>query len=261
MATKYPIILVHGIVLKDLRHFKAFGRIEALLRAEGYHVVTSETDGFGSIETNAEQLKAQILKLMAQTGAEKVNLIAHSKGGLDSRYMMETLDMSSHVASLTCLCTPHKGSGIATKLYRLPTPVKGFIAFWITFWYRIFGDQHPDVLKVCKQLSDTPDGTIAYFKDLPHEGIFLQSYSTTLQKSRDDFVMGIPLYVSRRLEDVPSDGLVSVDSSKFGEYKGNCTDASVSHSEIVDFLAKKNKKEKIYAFYISLCKDLADRGF
>ena len=33
MATKYPIILVHGIVLKDVKFFKAFGRIENVLES------------------------------------------------------------------------------------------------------------------------------------------------------------------------------------------------------------------------------------
>ena len=261
MSTRYPIILVHGVALKDVFKFKAFGKIEKMLKKQGYSVYTSNADGFGAIETNAEQLKKQILDILQKTGAEKVNLIAHSKGGLDSRYMIKHLGMQEKVASLTCLCTPHKGSVIATKLYALPKPIKHFLAFWITFWYRIFGDRHPAVLTVCKQLANTPDGTMAYFDDTPHEGIFVQSYSSTLEKSRDDFVMGIPLFFSRRYEDVESDGMVSVESSRFGEYKGNATEGSVSHSEIVDFMAKKKKKEKIYAFYIGLCEDLAERGY
>ncbi len=260
MATKYPIILVHGIMLKDFGRFKAFGRIEENLKAQGYTVYTSDADGFGTIEGNAAQLKAQIQRILSKTGAEKVNLIAHSKGGLDSRYMIEHLDMKSRVASLTCISTPHKGSVIATKLYALPRPIKALVAFWLTFWYRIFGDKDPQVLTVCKQLSNTPDGTLLYFDDTPHEGIFVQSYSTTLERSTDDFVMGIPLYFSRRYENIPSDGLVSQASSQYGEYRGDCTDGSVSHSEIVDFMAKKKKKEKIYGFYLSLCEDLAQRG-
>ncbi|MBR5797662.1 MAG: alpha/beta fold hydrolase, partial [Clostridia bacterium] len=110
MVTKYPIVLTHGIVLKDVKFFKAFGHIETLLRDNGYSVHTSQTDGFGSIENNAAQLKAQIEEIMQAEGVDKVNIIAHSKGGLDSRYMIDHLDMAEHVASLTFLCTPHKGS-------------------------------------------------------------------------------------------------------------------------------------------------------
>ena len=88
----------------------------------------------------------------------------------------------------------------------------------------------------------------------------MQSYSTVQERRRDDFVMGIPLHFSRIYENDFSDGLVAVESSKFAEYKGHCTEHSISHSEIVDFMASKRKKEKIYAFYLELCKDLADRG-
>lgn len=258
MSTKYPILLVHGVALKDIRFFKAFGKIEKVLTDNGYTVATSRTDGFGSIENNAAQLKEQIEDILASTGAEKINLIAHSKGGLDSRYMIDRLGMRDKVASLTFLCTPHKGSLVATKIDELPRPIKRVIAGTLNLWYRIFGDKHPDSLTVCRQLRHAPDGIL---EDLgEYEGIFMQSYSSTLKRSRDDFVMGIPLRFSHYLGDTVTDGLVSAESSKFGEYRGDCTDDSISHSEIVDFMAKKHKKEKIYAFYLSLCRELAERG-
>ena len=41
-------------------------------------------------------------------GCEKVNIIAHSKGGLDSRYMITHLGLADKVASLTTVATPPK---------------------------------------------------------------------------------------------------------------------------------------------------------
>lgn len=262
MATKYPIILVHGLVLKDFKFFKAFGRIEEILRSEGHSVCTSQTDGVGSIETNAAQLKEQILDILKRENTDKVNLIAHSKGGLDSRYMIDFLGMSDHVASLTCLCTPHQGSVIAEKIDSLPKIIKGAVASYLHVCYKITGDKKPEVLKVVKQLSSKKDDGVSLLLDRTDGGeIFMQSYSTKMDKSRDDFVMGIPLAFSKHFESGDSDGLVSVESSKFAEYKGNCADGSISHTEIVDFMVKKSKKEKIYAFYLSLCKDLEERGY
>ena len=81
-----------------------------------------------------------------------------------------------------------------------------------------------------------------------------------MQRSRDDFIMGIPHMFSKRMEQLPSDGLVSNESAQFGEYKGSL-DGSISHSEIVDFMASKRKKERIYAFYSRLCEDLYEMGF
>lgn len=265
MATKYPVILVHGIALKDVKFFKAFGHIESLLGENGYRVATAPTDGFGSIENNAEQLRAFVQKIMQSEGVDKVNLIAHSKGGLDSRYMIDRLGMAEHVASLTFLCTPHKGSKIATRLYAMPRIFKCPLAAWLHVWYRIFGDKKPEVLTVCRQLRHTPDGvmeSLNFGEADAHDGIFMQSYSTVMERSRDDFIMSIPHLFSRRWENgAPTDGMVSVDSSQYADYKGHCTDGSVSHSEIVDFMVKKSKKEAIYAFYLSLCSDLAERGY
>ena len=124
MSSKYPIILVHGIAAKQLRILNAFGQIGEELKKEGYTVYISDNDGFGSVENNAEQLKRFIEKVLKDTGAEKVNIIAHSKGGLDSKYMITKLGMEDKVASLTTLCTPHKGSIIASKIWDLPMPIK-----------------------------------------------------------------------------------------------------------------------------------------
>ena len=93
MSTKYPIILAHGIAAKQLRIINAFGKIGEELEKEGYSVFVADTDGFGSIEHNAEQLKSYINRILILTGAEKVNIIAHSKGGLDSKYMITELGM------------------------------------------------------------------------------------------------------------------------------------------------------------------------
>ena len=110
MATKYPLILVHGIMLKDILHFRAFGKIEHILRKSGHSTYTSNHDGLGSIENNAAQLASYINNVLEKENADKVNIIAHSKGGLDALYMIDRLGMSKKVASVTFLCTPHKGS-------------------------------------------------------------------------------------------------------------------------------------------------------
>ncbi len=258
MTTRYPVVLAHGIILKDVKFFKAFGRIEKTLKRRGFTVYTAKTDGFGTIENNAEQLKKHIVNILQTEHAEKVNIIAHSKGGLDAIYMINQLGMNQKVASLTTLCTPHGGSPVASSIMRLPKPVKRFVAFWINFWYRIFGDNHPDALTVCKQLQSAPEGMKP--QSVP-ETIYCQSFSATLERSRDDFVMGIPLAFYRRLGNDACDGVVSVSSAAFGTYRGNCTNDSLSHSQIVDFMAGKKKKEKIYAFYVGLCEELAEMGF
>ena len=260
MKTKYPIILVHGIALKDFKFLKSFGEIDRILRIQGYSVYKAKIDGFGSILNNAMQLKEEIIKILGIEGVDKVNIIAHSKGGLDSKYMIENLGMEDSVASLTTLCTPHKGSPIATNILKLPKFLTKFIAFWINFWYKLFGDKNPDSYQACldlKRINSIEEEIINF-----SEKVYCQSYSTEMKKSKDDFIMGIPLMFSRRFEkDYISDGVVPIDSTIFGEYKGNAFSESISHTEIVDFMVKKKKRDKIYMFYSALCEELVNMGF
>lgn len=259
MGSKYPIILVHGIALKDYKFFRAFGRIEDILKSQGHIVYTSTTDGFGTIENNALQLKEQILEVLEKHNVDKVNLIAHSKGGLDSVYMIEQLGMADRIASLTTLSTPYKGSPIATFLLKLPKFLIKIISFWVNLIYKIFKDKKPDSYKTCIQLKEVEDTSI---KALNVENdIYVQSYSSTMKKSRDDFVMGIPLLYFKYKKAGESDGMVSKESSKFGEYKGDMLEESISHAEMVDFTFNKEKKEKVYAFYLKIVNELVEKGF
>ena len=61
---KYPIILVHGLAIKNYKFIKSFGNIERILKENGFKVYTSNQDGFGSIRNNAIQLKVE-----AETGS------------------------------------------------------------------------------------------------------------------------------------------------------------------------------------------------
>jgi triacylglycerol esterase/lipase EstA (alpha/beta hydrolase family) len=64
----------------------------------------------------------------------------------------------------------------------------------------------------------------------------------------------------RRKTGLDNDGMVSVESAKFGEYRGNATLESISHMQIIDFAARPKTREGIFSFYISICKDLEDKG-
>lgn len=261
MQTKYPIILVHGIAKKDWRFFRAFGRIDKMLSKEGFHVYVSKHDGFGAIETNAEQIRMQIMDILEKEGADKINIIAHSKGGMDSKYMIKSLGMENHVASLTTLCTPHRGTPIASFILKWPNWMVSVVGFFVNLWYRIFGDKHPNAIKVCKELQRTKvdENELMNFSDK----VYCQSFSCKMKKVKDDFTLGIPLMFSHYYEKgIESDGLVPQDSTIFGEYKGEAINGEgISHNEIVDFMATSKTREKVYKFYVSLAEDLAKRGY
>ena len=260
MATKYPIVLAHGVVLKDVGRFKAFGKIEDVLKKQGYAVFNADHDGLGSIENNAVQLKRFIGKILGQTGAERVNVIAHSKGGLDTLYMIDRLGMADQIASLTFLSTPHRGSAFSEFLYRLPRILRAPLAFSFDLLYRVLGDEKPQALTVCRQLCAAEEDAVILENAADCAHIYMQSFSSTLKRSRDDLVMGFPLVISKRRGYAPCDGMVSAESSKYGRYRGDCTPLSLSHREIVDFMVRGEKRRAVHAFYLSVARELEEMG-
>jgi len=172
--------------------------------------------------------------------------------------MITELGMEDRIASLTTLCTPHKGSIIASRIWKLPMWIKRIIAFFINSFYRLVGDEHPDAMRACDQLRcvDESEQTLCFT-----DKVYCQSYSTNLKRGRDCFLMALPMKLYKHYENVNNDGLVSDKSARFGNYRGDCLDISVSHLQIVDFAAKKSQRERIFAFYLSLCRELGEMGF
>ena len=103
-------MLVHGLGFHDDRGIKNWGRIPDALRKEGCKVFFGNQDGNATVEQNGRLLAQRIKAILKKTGAEKMNLIAHSKGGMEARYAISALGMDRFVASLTTIATPHNGS-------------------------------------------------------------------------------------------------------------------------------------------------------
>lgn len=114
--TKYPIVLAHGAAGFD----QLFGVLDywygipSALSDGGAQVFVTEVSQLNSTEVRGEQLIAQIETIVAITGKPKVNLIGHSHGGLDVRYVAAV--RPDLVASVTTVGTPHKGADLADVL-------------------------------------------------------------------------------------------------------------------------------------------------
>ncbi|XXZ07457.1 triacylglycerol lipase [Sorangium sp. So ce302] len=114
--TRYPIVLCHGMA-----GFKAmfgvidyFGGIAAALRSGGAEVYVTEVPQFDSTEARGEALLAQVEDIVARTGSGKVNLVGHSHGGLDARYVAAV--RPDLIASVTTIGSPHQGAELASFL-------------------------------------------------------------------------------------------------------------------------------------------------
>ena len=112
--TRYPIVLAHGMMgwQKMFGAIEYFYRVPEKLREGGATVFVTKVSGANDSTSRGQQLLAQIEEILAQSGATRVNIIAHSQGGLDARYVAGM--RPDIVASVTTVGSPHQGSDFAT---------------------------------------------------------------------------------------------------------------------------------------------------
>ncbi len=116
-ATRYPIVLVHGMTGFDELKLGLLGQhpywlgIDTGLRSQGANVFVVQVSAFNSSELRGEQLLKQLEQIRVESGAQKVNLIGHSQGGPTSRYA--AAKHPEWVASVTSVAGPTFGSEVA----------------------------------------------------------------------------------------------------------------------------------------------------
>jgi triacylglycerol lipase len=192
--TRYPIVLAHG--LSGFR--RLFGVVDYFfgipsdLQSGGARVFVTQVSAFGSAEQRGEQLLQQVEFIAASTGAGKVNLIGHSQGGLDARYVMAV--RPDLIASLTTVATPHLGADLADFLADNLTPggfnetvLAAFANSLGTVLELFTGTSEPqDAIGALRSLSS--DGAAAFNRRFP------AGLAATRCGATPSSVNGIPLY-------------------------------------------------------------------
>lgn len=113
--TKYPIVLTHGLYGFDsLLGIDYWHKVPETLRKDGAEVFLTTVSNSNSTEIRGEQLIPQIERILAITGAEKVNLIGHSHGGPTIRYVASV--RPDLVASVTSIAGVNKGTVVADTI-------------------------------------------------------------------------------------------------------------------------------------------------
>ncbi len=255
---QYPVVLVHGMMAKNFFFWPAFRGIKDFLRRQGITVYITNQDGVGTIASNAAQLKEEILAILKKENCQKVNIIAHSKGGLDARYMISQLDMGQYVASLTTLSTPHHGSGLSEYLLRMPRWIARVIVFFVNGIFRIFGDRQPDFLRLGQEL--TTDAMAAFNEAVPNiRSVYYQSFSS-VAPHKNAFLLFVPYEISRYCEQDDTDGMVAVKSSRWGNYRGPIGE-EIDHFKMVGIYGTKRKLTGVSLFYLHIIQELRAMGF
>lgn len=262
--TKYPLLLVHGVFFRDFKYLNYWGRIPGELKRNGAVVYYGNQQSAASVADCGKELSERIRQIVDQSGCGKVNIIAHSKGGLDCRYAVGKLGSEPYVASLTTINTPHRGCLFAEYLLsKIPESSRTFIAGKYNAALKKLGDDSPDFLAAvneltassCQRLNDA-------VSDVP--GVFYQSVGSKLNQAAGG---RFPLNYSYHLVkyfDGPNDGLVSADSFGWGERKLFLTvsgSRGISHGDMIDLNRENMEEFDVREFYVNLVRDLKDRGF
>lgn len=113
-----PTLLVHGFL--DTGYTPWWSLLRRYLESAGLDHVETVTVGslpgttVGSPREYAEVVGEAVESIHEQTD-EEVNVVAHSMGGLDTRWYLEQMGGDSYVDQLVTLSTPHQGTRL-TKL-------------------------------------------------------------------------------------------------------------------------------------------------
>jgi triacylglycerol lipase len=262
---KNPIVLAHGLMGFDTLHIAGsffpgvhyWRGITEALTSNHITVVTTTVPASGSIEARALALSKAI---SSKAAGKSVNIIAHSMGGLDARYMISRLKPEGvKVLSLTTVASPHRGSAFADFCFegigetRLPVVYKAldkvgietgaFSQLTRKYMTEEFNPATPD------------DPNVRYF-----------SYGATCHPTIWSMFRRSGQIVEA--EEGANDGLVSVDSAKWGTYKGTLVD--VSHLDLINWtnrlrwwfwrLEGRERKFNAIAFYLDIADMLAKEG-
>lgn len=253
---KHPIVLAHGLF--GFAELKLAGSylpaihywhgIKDALVANGAEVITAVVPPSGSIEERAAQLRRNIL---AASHGRPVNIIAHSMGGLDARYM---ISRSRQKRSAAAAAHAHEGNGNAAgehpqndvnvrALVTISTPHRGSV-----FADYIFDQISPNMLPTIYEVWEKTTGLgTGAFAQLTHKymeeefnprvtddpDVRYFSYGAALKKKPPLLSPFRRSYKVVLQEDGPNDGLVSVNSAKWGQYKG--TLEGVSHLDLINW--------------------------
>lgn len=261
--TKYPLLLVHGVFFRDFRFFNYWGRIPYVLKQNGAAIYYGSQQSAASVSACGQELADRIRSIVRETGCEKVNIIAHSKGGLDSRYAISACGAAPFVASLTTINTPHRGCIFADYLLqKIPLKVQNSVARKYNAALKKFGDANPDFLSAVQDLTASAcarrNETLSDRPDILYQSV--GSKMNCAASGRFPLNMAYPLV---RHFDGENDGLVSLESAVWGNHFTRLTvpdGRGISHGDMIDLNRENIPGFDVREFYVNLVKDLKEKG-
>jgi triacylglycerol lipase len=257
---KYPVLLCHGYgAIASLVKPSPLYDVALLLRTHHVQAYAPNIVPYAKIETRAKSWEKVIHKLTDQIPGKKVNIIAHSMGGLDIRYALAKLDIADHVASLTTISTPHHGTSLAELTLKTPEAIRDKLADFLDWMGdRIYPHTKSDAVASAAQLTRKYI-TEVFNPEIPDvPGIPYYSYSSAVGKGTDHPIRVIARYQNNHIYENEglNDGMVSVESSKWGEH---IETLHLSHLEQMNMRIKNGRKSLYESFWLDAVKMLEQK--
>jgi triacylglycerol lipase len=251
LLPRHPVVFCHGMLAFSMlkmqmpEDLNCFAPLRRFLIERGIRVLFPQVAPTAGVAERAASLKEQILCWTD----EPIDLVAHSMGGLDARYMITHLGMEERVRCLTTVCTPHRGTYLADWFlanFRNRVPLLlALEAFGVNV--KGFRDCR---LEACRQFNATTPNSarVRYF-----------SYGGEVSPGRLSPVLRRAWNILTPIEG-PNDGMVSVGSARWGEYLGTVYADHFAQTPDSLFLRAGEDFDPV-GFYSRMIEDLARRGF
>ncbi len=258
---KYPVLMCHGyggfsmLISPSPLHNSCMR-----LRAYGIEAFAPNIVPYATIEIRAEQWAGVMKELQGKYGYDKMNVVAHSMGGLDMRYAISKLGIADSVASLTTIAAPHHGTSLAELVLTAPDTIKEKLAELVDwFGESIFPSQKSDAVAAVEQLTREYVNN-EFNPNVPDvEGISYFSYSAAVGKGTEHPLN--PIYrVQNQLifqQEGINDSFVTVDSAKWGKHLKTL---DISHLEQIEIQVNKERKPLVEMFWHDLVINLQVNG-
>jgi triacylglycerol lipase len=248
---RHPVIFCHGMLAFTTLHLQlpanlnCFSPLSEYLRQCGFRVLFPQVAPTKGVADRAAELRDQVRGWTD----EPVNVIAHSMGGLDARYLITHLGMADRVRSLTTVATPHHGTHLVdwflTNFHRRVPLLRAFEALGVSL----------DGFRDCKP--ETCVGFNAATPDMP--GVAYFSYGGAVPVSRVTPVLRRAWSLLTAVEG-PNDGMVSDASAHWGQYIGTVHADHFAQTPDMTFV-RPGEDFDAAGFYCGVLEDLARRGF
>jgi len=267
-TTRFPVMFVHGWTgFEKIGPLTYFYGVAAMVEAMGFPHKVAVLDPYNDTNIRAAQLVDQIDETLTTWRARKVDLLGHSQGGIDSRCAVSTFGYGDRVSAVMTIASPHRGTYVTDLALGLaPGAGEAVVGGLLNFIGAVTAQQKSDALASFYSLSEkhmieefnpeNPDDPQVQYISYTGRTCNVADFLNPDKNCQDlvDPLIGWSHDILALNRGV-NDGLVTVDSAKWGDYRGEMIADHID--EVGQILGVTDPKFDHLAFYRDRVRGLA----